>query len=56
MIWVTFLPLALWPSLDWVSIIVTPIIVFLSMGLENIGVQIEEPFRILPILVRRHCR
>mmetsp|Transcript_36209 Transcript_36209/g.61062 ORF Transcript_36209/g.61062 Transcript_36209/m.61062 type:complete len:405 (+) Transcript_36209:242-1456(+) len=51
MIWVTFLPLALWPSLDWVSIIVTPIIVFLLMGLENIGIQIEEPFRILPILV-----
>ncbi|BDA42113.1 UPF0187 protein At3g61320, chloroplastic [Coccomyxa sp. Obi] len=49
-IWLTFLPFALWDICGWASPIVEAVIAFLLMGVENIGIQIEEPFHTLPML------
>jgi hypothetical protein len=48
-IWLAFLPLALYPTWDWATVPVTTIIAFLLLGIDEIGVQIEEPFAILPL-------
>ncbi|GIL84971.1 hypothetical protein Vretimale_9823 [Volvox reticuliferus] len=49
MIYLTACPLVLWPSLGWWTLIAAVLITFLLLGTENIGVQIEEPFRVLPL-------
>lgn len=54
MIWITFLPLALYPHHGWMTILSAPLIAFLLLGLENIGIQIEEPFRVLAIKVSNY--
>lgn len=46
---VTFLPFALWEGLQWLTIPTVAVLTFLLVGIENIGIQIEEPFRILPL-------
>ncbi|KAG2444882.1 hypothetical protein HXX76_001620 [Chlamydomonas incerta] len=43
------LPVALYDSCDWATIPVVCTISFLLLGIEDIGVQIEEPFSILPL-------
>ena len=48
------LPLALWSQLNtswnhWATIPATFIISFFLFGIEEVGVQIEEPFSILPL-------
>ncbi|KAK9834162.1 hypothetical protein WJX81_003973 [Elliptochloris bilobata] len=48
-IWLIFLPLTLWPTAGWTTVPATTIIAFLLLGIEEIGVQIEEPFSILPL-------
>jgi ion channel-forming bestrophin family protein len=47
--YVLLAPLQLWPALGWATPAVAPAIAFLLLGVENIGVQIEEPFRVLPL-------
>ncbi|KXZ55241.1 hypothetical protein GPECTOR_3g381 [Gonium pectorale] len=49
LIYLSALPLALYDSCDWAVIPVTAVIAFLLLGIEDIGVQIEEPFSILPL-------
>ena len=49
LVYIVFLPLALWRHLDYFTIAVAPLIAFLLAGIENIGVQIENPMRILPM-------
>ncbi|KAG2494372.1 hypothetical protein HYH03_007429 [Edaphochlamys debaryana] len=49
MIYLTACPLVLWPSLGWWTPIAAVLITFLLLGTENIGVQLEEPFRVLPL-------
>ncbi|EFJ44936.1 hypothetical protein VOLCADRAFT_106175 [Volvox carteri f. nagariensis] len=49
LIYLTALPLALYDSCDWAVVPVTLVIAFLLLGIEDIGVQIEEPFSILPL-------
>ncbi|DBA73418.1 hypothetical protein WJX77_011203 [Trebouxia sp. C0004] len=48
-IWLGLMPLTLWKSCRWAMIPVSAIIAFLLLGIEEIGVQIEEPFGILPL-------
>ncbi|CAL5220646.1 g2691 [Coccomyxa viridis] len=48
-LWLAFLPFSLWPACGWTSVPASGIISFLLLGIEEIGVQIEEPFGILPI-------
>lgn len=49
-----FLPFAMWPAMDkswnhWATVPVTDLIAFFLLGIEEIGIQIEEPFSILPL-------
>lgn len=47
--WLTGFPFAAWSSYGWVTPFVTAVVTFLLLGVENIGIQIEEPFEVLPI-------
>jgi hypothetical protein len=49
MIWLTLLPFTLWDSCGWATLPITGIVSFLLLGIEEIGVSIEEPFTILPL-------
>lgn len=49
MVYIMTSPLMLWPITHWATPAVVSIIAFLLLGTENIGVQIEEPFRVLPL-------
>jgi hypothetical protein len=51
MIWLTLLPFTLWDSCRWAALPITFIVSFLLLGIEEIGVSIEEPFTILPLEV-----
>jgi hypothetical protein len=53
LLWCTFLPFALWDICGWASPVVEGVITFLLLGIENVGIQIEEPFHILPM--RAYC-
>ena len=46
---ITFLPFALWPLFEWMTCAVMPVLSFLLVATENIGIQIEEPFRVLDL-------
>ena len=48
-IFLTFLPFALWESCQWLTPAVTGVVAFLLIGVENIGIQIEQPFSVLPL-------
>ena len=43
------MPFTLWKSSHWAMVPASAIICFLLLGIEEIGVQIEEPFGILPL-------
>ena len=48
-IWLACLPFALWDSAGWAVIPITSLLSYLLLGIDQIGVQIEEPFGILPL-------
>mmetsp|Transcript_3713 Transcript_3713/g.6340 ORF Transcript_3713/g.6340 Transcript_3713/m.6340 type:complete len:415 (+) Transcript_3713:78-1322(+) len=45
--WLLLLPLGIWDSCHWLSIPAEAFIALFLLGIEDIGVQIEEPFSIL---------
>eukprot|EP00887_Chlorella_sp_A99_P003463 scaffold7.g3463.t1 len=47
--WLSLLPFSLWDSLGWAEVPLSVIVAFLLLGIEEIGVSIEEPFSILPL-------
>eukprot|EP00962_Isochrysis_galbana_P021537 scaffold6354_cov126-Isochrysis_galbana.AAC.14 len=49
-----FLPFGLWPTMGdswnhWATVPAADVVAFFLLGIEEIGIQIEEPFSILPI-------
>ncbi|WIA30614.1 hypothetical protein OEZ86_000694 [Tetradesmus obliquus] len=48
-LWLLLLPLALWGSCGWLVVPTVAVISFVLLGIEEIGVQIEEPFSILAL-------
>ena len=50
LVYISFLPFALWRHLSWATLGVAPLISLLLCGIENIGVMIENPMRIMPML------
>ncbi len=50
--WLLFLPLGLYPNLNphWLVVPVTIALSYFLLGIEELGVQIEEPFSVLPLL------
>eukprot|EP00887_Chlorella_sp_A99_P004675 scaffold4.g4675.t1 len=49
LVYITTLPFALWSTFHWATLPVMAVLSFLLLGVENIGIQIEEPFRVLPL-------
>merc|ERR1719446_1347449 len=49
--WLLFLPLGLYPNLNphWLVVPVTIMLSYFLLGIEELGVQIEEPFSVLPL-------
>ena len=47
--WLTFLPFCAWRELGWATVPVDVILGFFLLGIEEIGVQIEEPLGVLPL-------
>lgn len=48
-VWLSLLPFALWESCGWGMVPLTVAISLLTLGVEEIGVIIEEPFSVLPL-------
>lgn len=48
-LWLFLLPFALWAPCGWTMVPVVALISFVLLGIEEIGVQIEEPFSILAL-------
>ncbi|KAL6750126.1 Bestrophin, RFP-TM, chloride channel-domain-containing protein [Haematococcus lacustris] len=49
LVYITLAPAMLWPTTGWATPFCALLIGFLLLGTENIGVQIEEPFKVLPL-------
>jgi predicted membrane chloride channel (bestrophin family) len=48
-VWHTLLPIALVPQLGWMTVPVTALVAYFMMGVEDIGVTIEEPYKQLAL-------
>eukprot|EP00798_Chlamydomonas_sp_ICE-L_P001482 gene1482-32867_t len=48
-LWLTALPFSCWHELGWATVPVATLLAFLLLGIEEIGVQIEEPMGILAL-------
>lgn len=48
-LWLSALPWAMWPEAKWAVVPITGVVSYLLLGIDEIGVQIEEPFGILPL-------
>ena len=57
-VWLTVLPYALWAKFFWTTLFAAPIIGVLLLGINEIGIDVEEPFSLLPLeaFVERCCR
>ena len=55
MLWLITLPFALWPVMAWATIPAVCLTTYLTLGIDEIGIQIEEPFCILPVGPGRYC-
>jgi predicted membrane chloride channel (bestrophin family) len=47
--WLMTLPLALWPLTGWATPLVMFALSYVTLGIDECGVEIEEPFCILPL-------
>lgn len=46
-LWLSLLPFALWPVYGWATPGIIAVCSFLLLGIENIGIQMEDPFAVL---------
>eukprot|EP00798_Chlamydomonas_sp_ICE-L_P022581 gene22581-29714_t len=49
MLWMGALPFTLWQYAGWAMVLITALVSFVLLGIEEIGVYIEEPFSLLPL-------
>lgn len=55
--WLMGLPVAVWETYTWFTIPISASIAFFLLGIEYIGVQLEEPFSVLPLdRLARECQ
>lgn len=47
--YLTFMPFGLWAYTHWLTIPVMSVISMLLIGIENIGIQLEQPMMVLPL-------
>ncbi|KAG2501956.1 hypothetical protein HYH03_000454 [Edaphochlamys debaryana] len=48
-LWLLWLPIALWSKAGWCVVPVEAILCYLLLGIDEIAIQMEEPFGILPL-------
>ncbi|KAG2439483.1 hypothetical protein HXX76_004837 [Chlamydomonas incerta] len=48
-LWLLWLPIALWGKVSWGVVPVEAILCYLLLGIDEIAIQMEEPFGILPL-------
>ncbi|GLI62951.1 hypothetical protein VaNZ11_005805 [Volvox africanus] len=48
-LWLLWLPLALWGKVGWCVVPVEAVMTYLLLGIDEIAIQMEEPFGILPL-------
>jgi predicted membrane chloride channel (bestrophin family) len=48
-LWMTFLPYAIWEKFGWATLAVALFIGVLLLGINEIGIDVEEPFSLLPL-------
>ena len=48
MLWLLTLPFVLWPAMKLVTIPAVFLITYLMLGIDEIGIQIEQPFIVMP--------
>jgi hypothetical protein len=48
-VWHALLPIALAPTMGWVAVPVSAMVAFFMIGVEDIGVTIEEPYKQLAL-------
>ncbi|KAK9838811.1 hypothetical protein WJX74_003791 [Apatococcus lobatus] len=49
MVWLVCLPVPIWEAYTWATPVICGAIAFFLLGIEHIGIMIEEPFSALPI-------
>jgi predicted membrane chloride channel (bestrophin family) len=49
MLWLATLPFVLWNHIGWAVVPSTAVVSFLLLGIDEIAIQLEEPFGILPL-------
>ena len=48
-LWLLALPFALWPLMGWSCALATFVTSYVIIGIDECGIEIEEPFAILPL-------
>jgi hypothetical protein len=52
LVWLLYLPVALWAEYSSAALFVSPLLVIALFGIEEIGIELEEPGGILPSALR----
>ncbi len=47
--WLALLPLGCWTTMGWDALLFAPLTAFLLFGVDQIGVDLENPFSLLPL-------
>jgi predicted membrane chloride channel (bestrophin family) len=47
--WLALLPLGCWTTMGWQALLFAPLTAFLLFGVDQIGVDLENPFAVLPL-------
>ena len=53
-LWLLLLPFGLWNELGWEGCLFTPVLTILLYALDEIAIELEEPFSLLPLEVFSH--
>jgi predicted membrane chloride channel (bestrophin family) len=49
LVWLAYMPLAVWGEVGAAALLVAPLLVVALFGIDEIGVELEEPFSLLPL-------
>ena len=55
LVWLLFMPIALYTEIRLHALLVSPLLVLVLFGIDAIGVELEEPFALLPLATLCDC-
>ena len=55
LMWLVFMPIALYTEIKLYALLVSPVLVLVLFGIDAIGVELEEPFALLPLSTMCDC-